>query len=149
MSDAQKNDRYEVLSLKWVNALGRHLGEKASILCLDADCVLSSEYTNPPPHLLRGDGRDTVGYTILARDGTLVVLDGARHEQADFSITSAFDPVALMYRKSADEYQRWIQENGERLRGEGKIVYGGKNPQGAGSLAGQLNMFEFYSKYTA
>lgn len=149
MNDTARNERFEVLSPGWVDAPRRHLTEKAPSLKLDADYVMSSEYTGPPAHLLRPDGRDTVGYTILVRDGAFMVLDGAHHDQADFTITSAFDPVALMYRKSAAEYQDWIQQHGERLRREGKIVYGGRNPGGAGSLAGQFNMFEFYSKYTA
>lgn len=148
MDDAPKNERYEVLSLEWVNALRRHLAEKAASMTLDADCVLSCEYTNPPPHLLRADGRGTVGYAILARNGAIEVLDGAHHDQADFTVTSSYDPVALMYRTSGPEYQKWILENGERLRAEGKIIYGGKNREGAGRLFGQLNMFEFYSRYT-
>lgn len=148
MDDAPKDERYETLSVEWVNALRRHLAEKAAVMNLDADCVLSCEYANPPPHLLRGDGRGTVGYAIFARNGAIEVLDGAHHDQADFTITSSYDPVALMYRTSASEYQKWIQENGERLRAEGKIVYGGKDQAGAARLFGQLNMFEFYSKYT-
>lgn len=145
-SDA--NERFEALSVGWVNAMRRYITDKAAGKKLDFEVVFSAEYTDPPKHLLRGDGRNSVGYTIRVKNGEIEVLDGARPDEADAGAKSAYDPVALTYRLPLDEYMKWLKEQRSEVEAQGKMLSFGKREKLA-PLIPIIDMLGFYSKFTA
>lgn len=141
-------ERYEALSVGWVDALRRHIEERAAGKALDFEVVFSAEYTDPPAHLLRNDGRKSVGYTIQVKAGRIEVLDGARPEEADAGACSAYDPFALSYRLPLEQYMRWLQEERPVHEAAGKLKSYG-DAQRIRPLIPVMEMLDFYSKHTA
>jgi len=119
------NKRYEFMGAEWVKALRRRYKELIADRKLDFDCFYALEYTDPPKHLLRDDGRNTVGYTLLVKNGNLEVIDGALVSVADLVFTAAYDPLGKTYHMPVEEFQKWWTENEPRLRTEGKYFYRG------------------------
>ncbi|WP_257556030.1 hypothetical protein [Sphingobium sp. CFD-2] len=148
MSALGDNEKYEALSIEWVDAMRRHVTEKAIGKPLDFEVVFSIEYTDPPQHLLRGKGDASVGYTIRVKNGVLEVLDGAHPEEADVGTCAAYDPFALSYRLPLDQYMRFLQDERPKLEAEGKVKRYG-NPELIKPLVPVIEMLGFYSKYTA
>jgi|SRR3974390_133777 len=142
------SERYEAISVEWVNALRKYLAEKTKGKNLDFKGTYSAEYTNPPAHLLRGDGRNTIGWTLRVNDREVEVLDGPHHHRADIVTIEAYDPMALSLRMTDDEFQKWYAQHGRRLEAEGKVVFIGDLD--VTKLALFMTPFrdEFYVKHT-
>ena len=119
------DQRYEFMSAAWVKALRRRYQEIIAGKKLDFDLVYALEYTEPPKHLLRDDGRNCVGYTLLARNGNLEVLDGAFTSVADCVFSAAYHPLGKTYHMPVDEFKKWWAENEARLTAEGNFSYRG------------------------
>ena len=118
--------RYEAVSVEWVNALREWLTQKVKGLTLDFEFAWSSKLTDPPAHLLRGDGRSTIGYTVLVKDGELQVVDGAL-DDVDLIMIYPYNPTALTMYMHTDQYVEWMTRNAPKL--EGKIKFEIKNQE--------------------
>jgi|SRR3974390_3134564 len=116
--------RYEALSVAWVNALKAYVKEKTKGKTCDFELTWSVEYTNPPAHLLRGDGRDFIGYHFRAKDGKFEVCDDPL-ESADMRVRYPYYPVAVKLRMSTDEYVAYVREHGAEFRDQVKTIGGG------------------------
>ena len=148
VNESQSEERHEALSVGWVDALRSYQAAQVAGKELDFELVMSAEYTNPPAHLLRAGGGDSVGYTVRVKDGALELLDGPHHDEADVCLISAYDPCALAYRLPLEDYLSWMRENRARLIEEGTIVVKG-DLERITPLAQVVNMLGFYSNYTA
>jgi len=146
MTDEAKQ-RCEAGSVQWVNALRTYATNSAKDKVLDFELAFCAEYTNPPAHLLRGDGRDTVGYVVQVKNGQLQVFDGAR-DDVDVRVIVAYDPVALKYSLRGDGFINWMTENGPRLVQEGKFRVIGDAKLNQQLLGKIFNLLDFYSTYT-
>ena len=122
---AESNKRYEFMSTDWVKALGRRYKELLGDKKVDFECVYALEYSDPPAHLLRDDGRNTIGYTLLARHGNVEVIDGARIAVADMVFTARYYPIGTTYHMPVDEFKKWWVENEARLKAEKNFSYYG------------------------
>lgn len=148
MNDDTRQERYESVSAEWVNALRRYVTAKAEGQTLDFEVTYSAEYTDPPAHLLRGDGRNSVGYTIRVKGGKLEVFDGARPDEADFGSTATYDPFALAYKLPLEEYTTvWMTETRPAAEAAGKMKWYGDRAAIA-PLRPIIAMIGFYSNYT-
>src|SRR3974390_303752 len=107
--------RYEAVSVEWVNALAEYVEERFGKTEFDFDLVWSVEYRDPPQHLLRGDGRVTVGYHFRAGGGKIEVGDGPA-DDAELRVAYPYDPFALNLRMPTDEYVAWVAEYGRSLQ---------------------------------
>jgi len=141
--------RYEAVSVAWVNALRDHVASKFGGKKLGFTAAYAAQYTNPPAHLLRDDGRDTVGWTFRITDGKAEILDGAHFHGADVASIQAYEPVAATLRYTNLEMDEWNADNAARLADEGKLALIGAQ------RAAQVMMFiqrfrnEFLAKHTA
>jgi len=139
-------DRYEAGSAAWVSALSRYAETAVSGKIIDDNFTFCAEYTDPPPHLVRRDGRSALGYVVQIKDGRLSVFDGVRHD-VDYRVTAAYDPVALNYSLRGDGFLKWVTEHGPRLIQEGKLVMTGDQSVSR-RLPKFLDLADFYAKHT-
>ena len=79
--------RYEMGSVEWVNALGEWLHSRFEGHILDFDFRWSTEYADPPQHLLRSDGRKTIGWHFVIKEGQFEFGDGPLDGDLDFGGT--------------------------------------------------------------
>ena len=120
-----KNKRFEFMSADWVKALRALYRDIIAERNIDFELVYALEYTDPPVRLLRGDARDTIGYTLLAKNGKLEIIDGALTSVADLVFSSSYFPIGKTYHLPPEEFQKWWAENEPQLRAEGKYSYRG------------------------
>ena len=113
--------RYEAISVEWVNALKAYVKEKTKGKTCDFELVWSIEYTNPPAHLLRGDGRDFIGYHWRAKNGKFEVFDGPV-ETAVIRTIYPYYPIAVHLRMNTNDYTKWAQEHGAEVRDQVKTI---------------------------
>jgi hypothetical protein len=86
--------RYEYGSREWVDAFGAWLRSRSEGQTFDFDYGWSMELTDPPKHLLRDDGRDTIGWHFVMKNGKLECGDGPLKGDVDFGHAPA--PYALL-----------------------------------------------------
>jgi hypothetical protein len=107
--------RYVPMSSEWVNALKEYVKDKTKGKTCDFELTWSIEYTDPPAHLLRGDGRDFVGYHFKAKDGKFEVCDEPL-ETADMRTRYPYFPVATHLYMNTDQYMAYVREHGAEFR---------------------------------
>jgi len=76
--------RYEAISVEWVKAFGEWIGARFEGQTLDFDYRWSIELTDPPKHLLRDDGRSSIGWHYIVKDGKFTFGDGPLEGNLDF-----------------------------------------------------------------
>jgi len=76
--------RYEFASVEWVKAFGEWIGARFEGQTLDFDYRWSIELTDPPKHLLRDDGRSSIGWHYIVKDGKFTFGDGPLEGNLDF-----------------------------------------------------------------
>ena len=144
--------RYEFASIDWVQDLGRRYKELLKGKKVDFECVYALEYTDPPAHLLRNDGRSTIGYTLLARHGNVEVIDGALVAVADMVFTARYYPLGVTYHMPVEEFKKWWAENEARLKAENNFSYYGERndlPQKFGTIFPNNIYQDLYNVVTA
>jgi hypothetical protein len=141
--------RYEACSVEWVRALDEYIIKKTKGKAGDIPAAWSTEYTDPPAHLLRNDGRKTIGFTMKVQDGTLRCFDGPDPE-AGMQSKLPYDPMALTMRFNSDQLVEWMAKHGASIKREmkfdevqGKII----NRLVAGGTGNEIRE-EFYSQQT-
>lgn len=113
--------RYEPISAEWVEALREYMLRELADADLDAiACSFSAEFTDPPAHLLRSDGRASVGYSFEISEGRLDVWDGAL-DSAAARVVADYATVCAHYHLTSDQAERWAAENYPKLIAEGKL----------------------------
>jgi hypothetical protein len=112
--------RYEPLSVEWVNALRVWIKERARGKNLP-NLSTSSEFTNPPAHLIRDKSLDFAGFSVVHRDGEVEVFD-VPNPDADFRFVYPYDPFALNLRMNTNQYVAWVKENGARYADQVKMI---------------------------
>src|SRR5262245_51241132 len=142
-------ERYEAGSVEWVSALRDFVTAKAGGRDLRFKASYSAEYTDPPAHLLRRDGRNSIGWCLRIDGSKVEVLDGPRHNNADIASIQAYDPMALALRMADTEFRKWYAENGLRLEAEGKVAVIGDQNVSKLMVFMQPLRNEFYAKYSA
>ncbi|WP_257555963.1 hypothetical protein [Sphingobium sp. CFD-2] len=102
--------KYRAGSVEWVDALRKYFVSVVEKQKPDFDLVFSIEVTNPPEELLRGDGRDTIGYVVSVQNGSIHVLDGPHHVSDAVMTTIDYDIWEPSLRQKSTEYRRWLAE---------------------------------------
>ncbi|HWU25144.1 MAG TPA: hypothetical protein VN154_01960 [Rhizomicrobium sp.] len=80
-------ERHELGSPEWVRLLGEWFHSKFDGHDLDFEFRCSTEYSDPPRHLLRDDGRSTIGWHFIVKDGKFEFGDGGLDGEVDFGGT--------------------------------------------------------------
>lgn len=113
--------RYEPISSEWVHALREYMTRELEGADLDyVACSFSAEFTDPPQHLLRGDGRSSVGYSFDISNGRLEVKDGAS-DAAAARVVADYAAVCPHYHLKSDEADRWAAASYPKIIAEGKL----------------------------
>lgn len=119
MTDDEK-PRFEAISKEWVRGFDEWFKTEAAGHNFDCELTFSMEYTDPPAHLLRGDGSTSVGWHLIIKDDYVEVGDGPL-EGAMIATVRSYDPWAsYAVRLSHEENLKWEAENNARLTAEGK-----------------------------
>ena len=106
--------RYEMGSVEWVNAMGERLQTRFEGHKPDFDFKWSTELSDPPEHLLRGDGSTTVGWHFIVKDGKLTFGDGPLHgEDVDFGGSPV--PYAATVARTRMHTDQMIEMQRQRL----------------------------------
>lgn len=114
-------DRYEPISVTWVHALREYLTRELADVDLElVACSFSAEFTDPPAHLLRADGRATIGYSFRIGSGKLEVFDGADDTAAARAVCD-YASVCGHYHLNAEQERPWAAEAYPKLIAEGKV----------------------------
>src|SRR3974390_223804 len=99
--------RYEMGSVEWVNALHEWLRSRFEGHTLDFEYRWSVEYADPPKHLLRGDGRNTIGWHYVVKDGKFAFGDGPIEGPVDFGGVVPYAATLQRTRMHTDEMIEW------------------------------------------